>query len=160
MTTPKLKATCDRVLAVLPLQYSQAQTIDGIIIPEKTMKQIAESKNPVLELEVLSAGPDCKVVKEGMRVVVNRNACSPIPWNGQEYMVFSEVTVIMAFEPTAEIKDTGVPMPILGSPGKLLSIEEIQAGLAQQAVEEQKMVDDASSTEGAEGAPKPQKKAE
>lgn len=98
----KLLATCDRILAKLPLSASESNVIDGIIIPQRTLDQM-KGKN-LIELEVLSAGPDCKVARNGDKVLVNPVVCSPMEWDGQQYMVFSEVTAfaIVRTEPAVE----------------------------------------------------------
>ena len=84
----KLLATCDRILARLPLALSEENVIGGIVIPEASLKTM--QRHAIVELEIVAAGPDCKVARSGDRVVVNKNVCSPIEWEGVEYMIFSE----------------------------------------------------------------------
>lgn len=85
-----LLATCDRILAKLPFSDTESDVVGGIIVPKSTLNQM--KAKTYVELEIVSAGPDCKVARTGDRVIVNNNVCSPIEWDGTQYMVFSEVT--------------------------------------------------------------------
>lgn len=119
--TTKLKATCDRILARLPISEGEGKVVGGIIIPDNIK---LKDKNPIVELIIESAGPDCKVAKDGDTVIVNKNVCGPIEWNGVEYMVFSEVT---AFAIVKKV-EAAVPIVITEKP-KPLTMDEIKAGL-------------------------------
>ena len=129
-----LKATCDRILAKLPPSIKGEQILDGIVIPEAT-KRLHDLKG-LTELLIVSAGPDCKVAKPGAYVLVAKAVCQPLEYDGDEYMVFSEVTAIAIIEKTAD------PVAIPLQPAKTpLTIEEVKAGLGMTA----KPVDDASA---------------
>lgn len=94
-----LHATCDRILAKLPLSETESDVVGGIIVPKRTLDQM--KAKTYAELEIVSAGPDCKVARPGDRVVVNTNVCSPIEWEGTKYMVFSEVTAMAVIKADA-----------------------------------------------------------
>lgn len=132
----KLLATCDRILARLPLALTEESVIGGIIIPPETLE--AMKRHAIVELEIVAAGPDCKVARAGDRVVVNKNVCSPIEWEGTEYMVFSEVTAFAIIKEQAEVK---TPAPLLAGTAWRPTIEEIRTGLGIPG----KPVDDASA---------------
>lgn len=120
----KLLATCDRILARLPVAEGDMKMIGGIIIPESAK---LKDRKPIVELVIESAGPDCKVAKGGMKVVVNKNVCSPIEYNGVEWMIFSEVTAIAIIKEEADpepTKTAGAPLP-----ATKLTIEEVRAGI-------------------------------
>lgn len=128
----KLKATCDRILARLPIIDSSATVVGGIIIPEKTLKDM--QRNTILTLDIESAGPDCKVARAGLKVIVNKNVCAPLEIDGVEWMVFSEVTAIAIVEEVAEPAKAPSAQPPL-------SIEEVKAALGIGT----KPVDDSSA---------------
>lgn len=97
--TKKLLATCDRILARLPVTMGDAQVVGGIVIPDNV--KLKDKSGAIIELVVESAGPDCKVARAGDTVVVNKNVCGPIEYEGVEWMVFSEVTAIAIIRPDA-----------------------------------------------------------
>lgn len=131
----KLKATCDRILAKLPPAFQGEQLIGGIVIPENA-RRLQEAKG-ITELLIVSAGPDCKVAKEGLRVLVAKAVCQPIEYDKDEYMVFSEVTAIAIIETVPDVPGIS-PAELLAKP---LGMAEIKAGLG--IVE--KPVDDSSA---------------
>lgn len=60
----------------------QETVIGNIIIPEKAAKAAAATVTPIVELEILAVGPDCKVAKPGDFAVVNINGLpSALPLN-------------------------------------------------------------------------------
>lgn len=130
----KLKATCDRILAKLPPSIKGEQVLGGIVIPQNI--KLSDHKG-LAELLIVSAGPDCKVAKAGLYVLVAKAVCQPLEYDGEEYMVFSEVTAIAIIEKTPEAAGSGKPA---GEPD-VLTISEIRAGLGMPT----KPIDDASA---------------
>lgn len=96
MNTKKLHATCDRILARLAPSLKGEQIIGGIVVPE-AVRRLNEQK-AIVELLIVSAGPDCKIAKPGRYALVAKAVCQPIEYDGAEYMVFSEVTAIAIIE--------------------------------------------------------------
>ncbi len=98
-----LKATCDRILAIVPQKSNESELIGGIIVP-KHMRDRLESTG-LCELEIAAAGPDCKVASAGMRVVVSKAAAGePFGYGDAQYVCFSEVTALFIVAEEADIK--------------------------------------------------------
>lgn len=133
----KLLATCDRILARLPVALSEGNMVGGIIIPAPVLK--AMDRRGMAELEIVSAGPDCKVARTGDRVVVNKAVCEPLEWDGQEYMVFSEVTAFAVIRQLADVATPSASTSPQVTPAPL-TMDEIKSGLGIPS----KPVDDAS----------------
>lgn len=136
----KLRATCDRILARLPIQTGDANIVGGIIIP---MNVKLKDAKPIVELVIESAGPDCKVARAGLKVIVNKNVCAPLEIDGVEWMVFSEVTAIAIVE---EVEEQATPRPDMGPVP--LTMEEIKTGLGIPS----KPIDDSSAVPVTNGA--------
>lgn len=120
----KLLATCDRIIARLPLRLTEESIVGGIIIPPEALE--AMKRHAIVELEIVAAGPDCKVARTGDHVVVNKNVCSPLEWEGAEYMVFSEVTAFAIIKEQADVK---APVPVSVVAPEPVTMAEIKAAL-------------------------------
>jgi co-chaperonin GroES (HSP10) len=131
----KLKATCDRILAQLPPALKGEKIIGGIVIPEAA--KLNEHRG-LTELLIVSAGPDCKVAKPGLYVLVAKAVCQPLDYEGVEYMVFSEVTAVAIIEKTPEPVAISIPSPEQHA----LTIADIKAGLGMK---DEKPIDDQSA---------------
>ncbi len=107
-----LKATCDRILAIVPMKSNESELIGGIIVP-KHMRDRLESTG-LCELEIAAAGPDCKVASAGMRVVVSKAAAGePFGYGDGQYVCFSEVTalfIVYEQEPAAPAPPVTTPI--------------------------------------------------
>lgn len=131
MSNITLRATCDRILAIAPPPVPEPaeMQVDKIIIPAAAMAAIKAkmAENPMQVLEIASAGPDCKVAKKGMKVIVNKNHYQgTIEYEGVHYACFSEVTAFAILEPAPA--EGAAPPP---AQAKLpdLTIAEVKAGL-------------------------------
>lgn len=82
------KPLLDRVIITdRPLPPARGEHIvDGIVIPEGTSASSkAELLNPHFEATVLAAGPDCKNVKKGDRVIATGANCYPVKVGEKTY---------------------------------------------------------------------------
>ncbi len=130
MTTNSiLRATTDQILAIAPAPVKEMEEVGGIIIPEAAMAAVkaAMKESPMLNLEIAAVGPDCKVARKGMRVIVNKHHYNDatVEFEGIHYARFSEGT---AFAIIASVPPELLVEKPLAAPEKL-SIAEIQAGL-------------------------------
>lgn len=131
-----LLATCDRILAREPVAIPVSEMIGLIVIPEAT-RRIMEQKGMV-ELEIVSAGPDCKTASAGDRVIVAKGVCECYEWEGTEYRAFSERTALAIIKEQPDVATPSpVTPPVKSTP---LTMDEIKTGLGIPS----KPVDDAS----------------
>lgn len=123
--TTKYKATCDRILCIVPVIATE-EMVGSIIVPAAARKAL-EDKNPIRELRVHSAGPDVKLVKEGDRILYNMHQCNPIPYGDTQLVVISENQVFCVIEQVEEKKPepAAVPPP----PAEPLTVGAIRAAL-------------------------------
>ena len=73
-----------------------------ILIPEGAKLGVGTSNNPIMEFVVISAGPDCKVIKDGDTVLANGVIAMKIP-------VTAEFSIAMIAERQIVAKVTDLP---------------------------------------------------
>ncbi len=117
MTTNSiLRATTDQILAIAPAPEKEMEEVGGIIIPEAAMAAVkaAMKESPMLNLEIAAVGPDCKVARKGMRVIVNKHHYNDatVEFEGIHYARFSEGTAFAILVPDAGPEDTKTPPPV------------------------------------------------
>lgn len=72
----------NRVLLSCPKEEINGHVnVDGILVPEGESRK----KNPIIEMTVEAAGPDCKQVSKGATVLFNLNNASATPRGDLEY---------------------------------------------------------------------------
>lgn len=132
----KFKATCDRILCLVPLAPETEEIVGTIIVPANARKAMAD-KNPLRELTVESVGPDVKIVRAGDRIIYNMHQCGPVPFEDTQLVVISENQVFCVVErtadaPAADPKTEGKPVP---EPEGDLTVDQIRAKLKEQGTQ-------------------------
>ncbi len=146
MSNSILKATCDKILAIAPAPEKEMEKIGDIIIPEAAMAGIKAkmAQNPMQVLEIAAAGPDCKVARKGLRVIVNKHHYNDatVEHEGVHYACFSEVTAFAILAP-AEVQGGHIPVAPVRP-----SIAEVKkaAGLEEKPTDDRDALPPAAST--------------
>lgn len=91
--------TGNRVLFQAPARLSSSNgdtKIGDIVLPAESAERIMSSQlNPYVETTVLSVGPECKLVKVGDLVVVNRNHVGSMSFpDMQDVAILAETEII------------------------------------------------------------------
>lgn len=77
----------DKVLLVLPrAEAEKLENVGGILVDQMA----ALKKNPIREVEVVAAGPECKQCDKGDLVLFNRLNASPFPFGDNDLYFLPE----------------------------------------------------------------------
>lgn len=77
----------DKVLLVLPrAEAEKLENVGGILVDQMA----ALKKNPIREVVVVAAGPECKQVAKGDSILFNRLNASPFPFGDNDLYFLPE----------------------------------------------------------------------
>jgi predicted aconitase with swiveling domain len=97
-----------RPRVIIKLERDEASGLGikgGILIPEGAATGPAPGTNPMTEFRVISAGPDCKVVKERDIVLVNGHIAMKIPLDDKQedvIVLVAETSIIAVVEEVSD----------------------------------------------------------
>jgi hypothetical protein len=93
----KYKAVAAKV--ILKAEPPPSEDASQLIIPESVAKAVRAKAKPIIELEILAVGPDCKVARPGDKAAVNTNHVNAIPLpDGTWVAIIPEAELIAVLE--------------------------------------------------------------
>lgn len=70
----------------------------GLAFTQETGQIEAALEERILLATVINAGPDCKFYKDGDEIYLDKNTLRPIPFQGKEYWLLNEISVMCKVE--------------------------------------------------------------
>lgn len=97
----KFKATCDKVIALLPAVDESEEVVGSIIVPAATRRAL-DNRNPIRELIVHSVGADVKTVRPGDRILYNKHQCEPVPYGDVQIISILESQIFAILDDSSD----------------------------------------------------------
>lgn len=89
-----------RILVSESIIEEGEETLEKIIVPKQVLAmERAKKAGPFLTAVVEAVGPDCKQIKVGDMVIINRHQVHPLPIEGRNLFFIPEEVVIAIKDP-------------------------------------------------------------
>lgn len=103
----------DKVLLVLPrVEPEKLESVGGILVDQMA----ALKKNPIREVQVVSAGPECKQVMAGDTVLFNKLNAAPHPFGDNDLYFLPETHLICITQRGSAERPKRKPCKCAGAP--------------------------------------------